>query len=1853
MQQLTSSLTSEAQSINQGTEYFKKWTTDEIGLFDPNVDDEDSVINMSRHVFYKNIYAFVNRLKDMTNIRDDDKLRSVLSQCFREAALIWHFTELFDMKKNLLRQINLSSWYQVMINRFKKRTFLTLFALQNFKYILIDARSGKDSRLFAQQIFRSVKAVNMNSVHNQLTIAWNNLDWRFRANIFELTTITFIRKFLNQLNFMSDIWQEMTRSQSQDQFKFMRGRFQNPRRTQDYSEYFVRSNPSLFSYQYQGAYSNYQPDNRQYERLEYRNRDTRSYNSRDNRSVDSRYFKEKSSESASVLSFTRQSLQITGENANQSASDSSYSEIKSKDNRNYKKKSRAYVTEEDEHENEMNNSFDDEYYHESNSELNYYNSEQNQEKKSKVNFSTSAQIFTCKKCKRIFLSNNRLHGHLRQDLCRQVKFKAHVDTTDHKILNESTVNFVMNILIVESSVDFFKNIETRFGFRDWIYVKVMISLSIKNSETQICLDTDCSVTLTDRNFIKMHEAHYSIRRMIISLNVRELEINKHEIWEYIIAIMYFLGKINQDKFIREVIRREVHLMNDLKVNMLISNDILRPEGIFIDEVNVKVIIASCQHMIISIEIRTLTKEMINKVLHARSITIISSYSMTIISIHRSNLSSDRNFLFESADLIISMYAHTLNDFINGVMIKNEFSKSIKILRNARLETITEILYLNVFHVDFSDVSHVDVQSYVERKSALTHKESWFKRVLKTAMIAYTAVVAVFFFTSQNTKNPNVVLSNDVIVHDFTSQTVSAFFDLINQYFNLWKSEEFVKLSKDQWMRISLKSDWEIRISEKIKIYSLETENKKLVDQIFDDLHAKKRLKYTTESTSFSYSVFVVWKSVNGKKKERVVVDIRGFNVITLSDAYSLSLQKNIIAAVKKCQYLFVIDCAFFFYQWRIHSEDRHKLIVVSHRDQKTFQVAVMRYKNSSAYVQRQVDRLFRDLIFVKIFIDDIIIFFKDLASHLTHLRKMFFILITNEIFVNSKKVFLRYEFVQLLDQRIDSLELSTDEEKLKAIFKLKFSRTLKQLKTYLDLIDWMRRYVSHYSTVFQSLQDRKTLLLKNSSIAESIRRKFSAFTRLLNSTSAEKIAFEFIQNSLFRSRHLIHVDIEKQLYEDIDVSKKFEIDVMIYHVEDEETEEYSSRSNIRLILFLSRQLNSVEKNYWFTELKIAGIVFTIRKIRHMIESFKKLTILFTDHESALRIVKQTSLIISFIDRLNLRLIRVFEYIQRFNIIIKHKSGKQHIVSDALSRLISENDEFASDSEELDALFIIILIEMKSSFKFKIIHEYSTDLKWKKILHTLVKNPVIKLSFKLNDDLIYRTDQVFIKHAYEFRRLCISFNIISDILHIAHSDNHSGFVKCFNIVFSSWYIHDLFKHLREYLRHCSQCQIFQTRRHKSYDALQSILISNVLFHTITIDFILALSRFIPNNFDTVMFTICKFSKRITLIPENVTWSAKQWALVLLERLELMNWGLSKTIISNRDSKFLIELWKTIFDRLDVKLLYSIVYHPQTDEQSKRTNQSVEIVLRYHLIISIKNWSSHLFIIQFYMNNSTFTTTEKSSNEIVYGFISVNSLDMTKDIIAFDSIRIRKKIANILAWTQMQMKSQYDRKHQYLNMRIDDYALLRLHKEYNISATKILEKKLSQQYADLFRILKKVRNLAYRLKISNHWRIHSVIFVTQLESMSNPIKDSYSRSRPKESGPVKMKEDTVKIKFYEIDRLIDRRITARRETEYLVRWKGWESQYDEWRNISELQGCLELVNEYEKFMNNLIILSDRLSRLNSQINTLNSSTFSDSRTSRKLTTSSSRTSTVNSFNDQVIGTRRSIRKRKSSRERDDIF
>ena len=173
--------------------------------------------------------------------------------------------------------------------------------------------------------------------------------------------------------------------------------------------------------------------------------------------------------------------------------------------------------------------------------------------------------------------------------------------------------------------------------------------------------------------------------------------------------------------------------------------------------------------------------------------------------------------------------------------------------------------------------------------------------------------------------------------------------------------------------------------------------------------------------------------------------------------------------MQNCFYISLIDASIFFYQWRVHFDDRHKLIVVTYKKQKSFNVIVMKYKNFSTYVQKQIDRLLKRFWrFARIYVDDIIIFFKTFEKHKQYLRFVFVMFQINNIFIKSNKIFLKYLFVALLSQKMNFFDLSINVEKFKIIVKIRFFKILRFLKHYFDFIDYFKKYVSFYADVFKA-----------------------------------------------------------------------------------------------------------------------------------------------------------------------------------------------------------------------------------------------------------------------------------------------------------------------------------------------------------------------------------------------------------------------------------------------------------------------------------------------------------------------------------------------------------------------------------------------------------------------------------------------------------------------------------------------------------------------------------------------------------------------------------------------------------------
>ena len=335
-----------------------------------------------------------------------------------------------------------------------------------------------------------------------------------------------------------------------------------------------------------------------------------------------------------------------------------------------------------------------------------------------------------------------------------------------------------------------------------------------------------------------------------------------------------------------------------------------------------------------------------------------------------------------------------------------------------------------------------------------------------------------------------------------------------------------------------------------------------------------------------------------------------------------------------------------------------------------------------------------------------------------------------------------------------------------------------------------------------------------------------------------------------------------------------------------------------------------------------------------------------------------------------------------------------------------------DENEFNVLFTISFVEINENFRNRMIENYKSNLNWQKINDILNVDDenVFKFLFcKEKNDFIFRFDNFFTNdHVYEFRRFCIFHSIVQNILKLIYDDEHIDYVKCFEQMFVFYYVRDLFRYLRDYLKYCSKCQMYQIKKHASYDFLQFILISSISFHIIIMKFILILFVF-RDELNITMFVICKFTKRITFIIDKKTWFVVDWKIVLIDKFDIANWNISKVIISNWDRKFLFDMWIVIFKQFEVRLFYSIVYHSQSNEQFERINQMIEIVFRFYLTTMINSidWFIVLFKMQRHFNNFHSIIIRKTFNETSYDFISLQFLNMLRQFVAIDFIDDLKK------------------------------------------------------------------------------------------------------------------------------------------------------------------------------------------------------------------------------------------------------
>ncbi|CAK1595080.1 unnamed protein product [Parnassius mnemosyne] len=333
----------------------------------------------------------------------------------------------------------------------------------------------------------------------------------------------------------------------------------------------------------------------------------------------------------------------------------------------------------------------------------------------------------------------------------------------------------------------------------------------------------------------------------------------------------------------------------------------------------------------------------------------------------------------------------------------------------------------------------------------------------------------------------------------------------------------------------------------------------------------------------------------------------------------------------KCQYFTTLDLASGFHQIPVSSEDAPKTAFSVPQGHFQFTRMPFGLKNAPATFQKLMNTCLSGLQGSRCFVylDDIVVYSHDLNSHIQNLASVFSRLRNYNLKLQPDKCEFLCKEVAYLGHLINNDGVKPNPEKLKAISEFPVPKCAKDIKSFLGLVSYYRRFIPDFSKLAKPL----TSLLK----------KDTPFCW----KNEQQLAFEVLKKKLTTSPVLAYPDFSKPFILTCDASS-FAISAIL------------SQGKIgkdRPIAFASRTLNKAECNYSVTEKECLAIVFGTKAFRPYLNG-RTFTIV-TDH-------KPLQWLFSCKDP-GSRLIRWRLKLEEFDYIIVHKKGKINTNADALSR----------------------------------------------------------------------------------------------------------------------------------------------------------------------------------------------------------------------------------------------------------------------------------------------------------------------------------------------------------------------------------------------------------------------------------------------------------------------------------------------------------------------------------------------------------------------------------------------------------
>ncbi|GFS64005.1 transposon Tf2-9 polyprotein [Trichonephila clavipes] len=603
--------------------------------------------------------------------------------------------------------------------------------------------------------------------------------------------------------------------------------------------------------------------------------------------------------------------------------------------------------------------------------------------------------------------------------------------------------------------------------------------------------------------------------------------------------------------------------------------------------------------------------------------------------------------------------------------------------------------------------------------------------------------------------------------------------------------------------------------------------------------------------------------------------------------------------------------------------------------------------NAASTFQRFVDEVLRGLNFVYAFIDDILVASSSEAEHIQHLRLLFQRLDQYGLSINPSKCTFGVPTLNFLGFQVCSSGIKPLEDRVEAIFKIPKPTTITQLRRFLGMLNYYRRFIRQAAHILAHL----VKFLKGIRNKKRPKRKVKIKPEeALEWTDEATTAFELVKQALAHATLLHHPMPNAPLSIWVDASD-FAVGGALAQFHD----------NVwQPLAFLSMKLSASQKNWSTYDRELLAIYTMVKRFRHMLEG--RDFVIYTDQKPLIYAFQQKA------DKCSPRQLRHLDFISQFSTNIQHVPGTQNLVADALSRI------------EIDSISQASCLDYKDIAAAQLVDE-----ELKQLLETNSTSLTLKQQYFPLEDITLTCDvstNVF--------RPFIPKDYRKIVFQHLHGLSHPGIAASTKLATQRFVWPNIRRDIKTWVNSCHPCQRSKIYRHTKAP-IGTFALPDARFSQIHVDFI---GPFPPSNGQSYCLTVVdRFTRWMEVIP-TADMTAETVCRALLS-VWISRFGCPAIITTDQGTNFESSLFRELSNILGTNRIRCCAYHPKVNGLVERLHRHLKSAIKAH---ENSKWSEIIPIVLLGMRSAVKKDINATCAELVYG----TTLRLPSDLFSTDKI-----------------------------------------------------------------------------------------------------------------------------------------------------------------------------------------------------------------------------------------------------------